>query len=205
MSWQPQLSRLMRNCQKGDVVVAVRVDRFGPVRNDVAQILDAIGAIVLWSWLTALGGFAHGMKSLLVSRNGMKSLLVSRIGVAVGEAALTPAAHSIIADYVDRGSRAKAIAIYSLGLSIGTFLALSLGGYLNDRFGWRTTLFITGASGFALSMLVLATIREPRREQASGQHALPKGDLVSMLRNGLVRNLVLGRPASVTVSSLDGR
>ncbi len=86
MSWQPQLSRLMRNCQKGDVVVAVRVDRFGPVRNDVAQILDAIGAIVLWSWLTALGGFAHGMKSLLVSRNGMKSLLVSRIGVAVGGA-----------------------------------------------------------------------------------------------------------------------
>ena len=140
------------------------------------------GAIVLWSSLTALGGFAQGMKSLLLSR----------IGVAVGEAALTPAAHSIIADYTDRGSRPKAIAIYSLGLAIGTFLALSLGGYLNDRFGWRTTLFITGASGLVMSALVLATVREPKREQASGQRGLPKGDFLSLLRNKPVRNLMLG-------------
>ena len=46
------------------------------------------GAIVVWSALTALGGAAQGMKTLLLSR----------IGVAVGEAALTPAAHSVIAD-----------------------------------------------------------------------------------------------------------
>lgn len=140
------------------------------------------GAIVVWSALTAIGGLALGMKTLLLSR----------IGVAVGEAALTPAAHSIIADYTDKASRPRAIAFYSLGLAIGTFLALSLGGYLNDQFGWRTTLFIVGVTGLVLCVLVLTTIREPAREQASGTRELPKGNIGSLLRNKPIRNLMAG-------------
>ncbi|NIJ37619.1 putative MFS family arabinose efflux permease [Sphingopyxis panaciterrae] len=140
------------------------------------------GAIVFWSALTAIGGLA----------TGMKSLLLSRVGVAVGEAALTPAAHSIIADYTDKGSRPKAIAIYSMGLAIGTFLALSLGGYLNDQIGWRNTLFIVGATGIVLCILLLTTVREPLREQATGARELPKGNLRSLLGNKPVRNLMLG-------------
>jgi predicted MFS family arabinose efflux permease len=140
------------------------------------------GAIAFWSVLTAIGGAALGMKTMLLSR----------IGVAVGEAALTPAAHSIIADYTDKASRPKAIAIYSLGLAIGTFLALSLGGYLNDQLGWRMTLCIVGASGLVLCVLVLTTVREPAREQASGARELPKGNLRSLLGNGAIRNLMVG-------------
>lgn len=140
------------------------------------------GAIVFWSALTAFGGFALGMKTLLLSR----------IGVAVGEAALTPAAHSIIADYTEKTSRPKAIAIYSLGLAIGTFLALSLGGYLNDQLGWRMTLFIVGGTGLVMCVLVLTTVREPAREQASGKRELPKGNFRSLLGNKPVRNLMAG-------------
>ena len=140
------------------------------------------GAIVVWSALTAIGGLALGMKSMLLSR----------IGVAVGEATLTPAAHSIIADYTDKASRPKAIATYSLGLAIGTFLALSLGGYLNDQLGWRMTLFIVGATGIALCVLVVTTVREPVREQASSTKELPKGNIRSLLSNKPVRNLMLG-------------
>jgi predicted MFS family arabinose efflux permease len=140
------------------------------------------GAIVLWSALTALGGLAQGMTSLLLSRTG----------VAIGESTLTPAAHSIIADYTDKESRPKAIAIYSVGLAIGTFLALFLGGYLNDLVGWRVTLFVTGATGLAVALLVLTTVREPNREQTSGKRELPKGNLLSLLRNKPIRNLILG-------------
>ena len=140
------------------------------------------GAIAFWSALTAIGGVALGMKTLLLSR----------IGVAVGEAALTPAAHSIIADYTGKGSRPKAIAIYSMGLAIGTFLALSLGGYLDDQLGWRKTLFIVGATGVVLCVLLLTTVREPVREQASGTRELPKGNLRSLLANKPVRNLMIG-------------
>ena len=140
------------------------------------------GAIVFWSMLTAIGGLALGMKTLLLSR----------IGVAVGEAALTPAAHSIISDYTNKTNRPKAIAVYSLGLAIGTFLALSLGGFLNDQLGWRMTLFIIGAAGIVLCVLALTTIREPEREQATGTRELPKGNFGSLLHNKPVRNLMLG-------------
>jgi predicted MFS family arabinose efflux permease len=140
------------------------------------------GAILVWSALTAIGGLAQGMKTLFLSRTG----------VAIGEAALTPAAHSIIADYTDAGSRPKAIAIYSLGTAIGAFLALFLGGYLNDRFGWRITLFMTGASGLVLAVLMLTTVREVTREHISAKGKLPKGDFLSLMRNKPVRHLILG-------------
>src|SRR3546814_17873724 len=141
------------------------------------------GASVVGSALTAMGGLAQGMKTLLLSR----------IGVAVGESALTPAAHSIIADYTDKAARPKAIAIYSLGLAIGTFLALSLGGFLNDQFGWRMTLFIIGATGIVLCVLVLPTVREPVRETAAtGTRELPNGDIRRTLRNKPTPNLIQG-------------
>src|SRR3546814_943990 len=130
-----------------------------------------------------MGGFAQGMNTLLLSR----------IGVAVGESALTPAAHAISADYTDKAARPKAMSIYSLGLAIGTFRALSLGGFLNDQFGWRMTLFIIGATGIVLCVLVLTTVREPVRETAAtGTRELPKGDIRSLLRNKPIRNLMLG-------------
>ena len=140
------------------------------------------GAIGLWSMLTAAGGFA----------SGMVTLTLSRVGVAVGESALTPAAHSIIADYVAPETRPKAIAIYSLGLAVGAFLALSLGGYLNDLLGWRNTLFIVGAAGIVMALLVVLTIREPMRTPSASKRELPKGDILSLLRNNTVRNLLLG-------------
>ena len=160
-------------------ISAIPIAKFADRRVRVHIIA---GAIALWSMLTAIGGFAQGMTSLLLSRTG----------VAIGEAALTPAAHAIIADYTDRGSRPRAIAVYSLGIAIGTFLALSLGGYLNDRFGWRMTLFIAGASGLAMALLVLVTVREPKREPPSTTQELPKGDLLNLLRNRPIRNLISG-------------
>src|SRR3546814_7983098 len=119
-----------------------------------------------------MGGFAQGMKTLLLSS----------IGVAVGESALTPAAHSIIADYTDKAARPKAIAIYSLGLAIGTFLALSLGGFLNDQFGWRMTLFIIGATGIVLCVLVLTTVRRSEEHTSELQSLMRSSYAVFCLK-----------------------
>src|SRR3546814_4653897 len=88
-----------------------------------------------------------------------------------------------ISDWSSDVCSSDLIAIYSLGLAIGTFLALSLGGFLNDQFGWRMTLFIIGATGIVLCVLVLTTVREPVRETAAtGTRELPKGDISSLLR-----------------------
>ena len=43
--------------------------------------------------------------------------LLARIGVGVGEAALSPAAYSMIADYFPKEKLGRAIGIYVIGLS----------------------------------------------------------------------------------------
>ncbi len=72
----------------------------------------------LWSLMTAGCGLA---------RNFVQMLLL-RMGVGVGEASLSPAAYSLIADYFPPGRRATAISVYSMGIYIGSGLAFLLGG-----------------------------------------------------------------------------
>jgi predicted MFS family arabinose efflux permease len=140
-------------------------------------------AILAWSGLTAAGGAALGFASFALSR----------VGVAAGEAGLAPAAHSIIAGYTTPASRPKAMAIFGLGAAIGTALALGLGGWIADTYGWRSALFLVGASGVALVLLVALTVKEPvRRADSTDSRILPKGNLKSLLGNGGIRNIVIG-------------
>ena len=109
--------------------------------------------IILWSGFTAAGGLAG---------NGI-TLMLSRIGVACSESVCTPASHSIIGNYFGEHERAKAIAIYSLGLVIGGASAIFIGGLLAKYYGWRSAMFLVGIAGMLLSALVIFTVREPLR------------------------------------------
>ena len=57
-------------------------------------------------------------------------LFLARIGVGVGEAALSPAAYSMIADIFPKKKLGRALGIYSSGVYLGTGLAFALGGVL---------------------------------------------------------------------------
>jgi len=50
------------------------------------------------------------------------------MGVGVGEASLSPAAYSLIADYFRPEHRATAFSVYSMGIYVGSGLAFILGG-----------------------------------------------------------------------------
>jgi MFS family permease len=60
------------------------------------------GAVALWSLCTALSGVA----------GGFAAMALARIGVGAGEAALTPAAYSILADVVGKPKLGRTIGIY---------------------------------------------------------------------------------------------
>jgi predicted MFS family arabinose efflux permease len=133
-----------------------------------------------WSIMTGLCGLA----------GNFLQLLAARIGVAVGEAGCVAPAHSIISDYFRAHDRPAAIGIFSTGASLGIFVGLLLGGWLSELYGWRMTLLLIGLPGVLVSLLMLATLREPIRGMSGVRPAAAvadAGDWRSLLR---VRALV---------------
>lgn len=113
------------------------------------RILAAV--LFLWSALTALGGLAQNFVQLVATR----------LGVAAGEAGSTPTAHSLISAYFPERRRGLILAIYSLGVPLGTMIGLILAGWINQVASWRTAMIALGAPGILLALLLLVTIREP--------------------------------------------
>ena len=109
--------------------------------------------IAFWSLLTAASGLARNFTELALAR----------IGVGIGEASATPAAHSLISDYFPPQRRTRALAIYNVGSSIGILFGLMLGGWLKEVLGWRATLAAIGLPGLLVALLVHLAIPEPRR------------------------------------------
>ncbi|WP_397579279.1 spinster family MFS transporter [Sphingorhabdus sp.] len=109
--------------------------------------------LAVWSAMTALCGVAQNFVQLALAR----------IGVGVGEAGCTPAAHSLIADSVPPEKRSSAIAFFGLGIPIGGLLGLIIGGVVNDQYGWRMALMLVGMPGILLAFILPLLIRDPRR------------------------------------------
>ena len=88
--------------------------------------------VFVWSLLTALSG---------VARN-FAQLIVARLGVGVGEATCSPASTSLIGDLFPATPRARAVAIWMLGLPLGLGLANGAGGWILQHWGWRNAFYI---------------------------------------------------------------
>lgn len=120
-------------------------------RGDRVRMI-AVAATV-WSGFTMVCG---------LTRN-FGEMLLARIGVGIGEAGCTPAAHSLISDIVPREKRASALAFYQLGTPLGALVGLVMGGVVLSLLSWRWAFFIAGAPGILLAVLVLFVLPEPRR------------------------------------------
>lgn len=149
----------------------------------IARLADSrsrpaiIGAgVFLWSLATAATGlgknFAH--------------IFVARMGVGVGEAALSPAAYSMIADLFPKQSLGRALAVYSIGSFIGGGLAYLIGGAVVALVGdvrtvalplvgevrsWQVVFFAVGLPGILLAAIFALTVRDPARTETSATKA----------------------------------
>jgi predicted MFS family arabinose efflux permease len=120
-----------------------------------------VAAMTLWSLTTALFGVARTYPEMFLAR----------MAVGVGEAGFAPAAFSMIADYYPRERRGTAVAVGAMGAMAGTTLGLMVGGYVAQRFGWRTAMLIAGAPGLVLAALFAVLVREPLRGASGGSLA----------------------------------
>jgi MFS family permease len=128
--------------------------------------------ISVWSAATAACGFAASFGELFLGR----------LCVGIGEAALAPAAMSLIPDYFPPERRGTAIGIFMMGILSGGGAANLIGGFLlagfsSGRFAdipllghltpWRAVLVALGLAGVVVAAF-LVTVREPIRQDALG-------------------------------------
>src|SRR5262245_14797509 len=144
----------------------------------IARIADSTNrksvltiSLTVWSAFTALSG-------IVTSKFQM---IGARMAVGVGEAGGSPPAHAIVSDLYEPDRRARALAIYSAGIYIGTLLANVGGGWISDAKNlapvagmlaplgitiestelWRVAFFMVGLPGVIFAILIQFTLREP--------------------------------------------
>jgi MFS family permease len=122
------------------------------------KIILSVG-VVLWSAFTILSGTARNFAALFACR----------LGVGVGEASCAPAANSLLGDLFPPQQRARAIALFMLGLPIGLGLSYVISGYIAQHLTWNLALFVAGVPGLVLGVLAL-WLPEPVRGAAE-QHS----------------------------------
>ena len=136
--------------------------------------------IFLWSIMTALCGLARSFTELFLAR----------VGVGVGEATLSPAAYSMIADYFPKDKLGRALGVYQSGAFFGVGLALIFGGLAiqfaatSDAISlpvvgvvapWQLAFMVVGLPGLFVAALMFL-VKEPVRQGIS----LAKNDEISM-------------------------
>jgi MFS family permease len=129
----------------------------------VRRSIIAIG-LALWSAMTVVSGMVQSFGQMALAR----------IGVGVGEAALSPPAHSLLSDYFPAHKRATALGVYSMGIHIGILFGVVAGGWLEEFWGWRRAFVVVGLPGVLLAVIVRFTVKEPQRG-AQERRPLPDG------------------------------
>ena len=131
------------------------------------KTIIAIG-ISFWCLMTAATGI---IKTYL-------QLFIARVGVGVGEATLSPSALSMISDYFPKEKRGTAMGFFNMGVSVGSGIALILGGQIVAYFAdfppiilpivgqiyeWQALFIFIGIPGLLVALL-MTTVKEPSRK-----------------------------------------
>lgn len=103
------------------------------------------GCLTLWGSMTMLGGAVH---------SGFQ-LALTRVGVAVGEAGSTPAAHAYVARNFVPEKRAAPLAVITMSIPLASAASLLGGGLLAESMGWRMAFVVMGGISVLLAPLVL--------------------------------------------------
>ena len=127
-------------------------------------------SLAVWSGFTALCGAA----------GSFTQMFLFRLGVGVGEAGGVAPSYALIADTFRPEWRARALAIYSLGIPLGAAAGVLLGGYIAAAVEWRTAFFAVGIAGLAIAPAFRWLVRDPARAAPAAERE-PIGRVFAIL------------------------
>ncbi|MDG1419236.1 MAG: MFS transporter [Maricaulis sp.] len=115
-------------------------------------------SLSVWSAATMLSGMAQNYTQMFLAR----------MGVGIGEAGGVAPSYSLITDYFPPEKRARAMAIYSLGIPVGSAIGFIAGahiaaGVFSESFDWRTAFLIVGFAGLLIAPIFKLVVKEPKR------------------------------------------
>jgi len=169
LAFSPQITRelALSNAQYGLLAGAVWVLSFGVMALFMGSLADRFSrtrvmaaGILIWSACTAASGAAQSFEQLVAAR----------FLVASGEAALVPAAVSLLMEIFAPARRGTAAGVFFMGIPLGIGLAFLLAGTLGAAQGWRDTFTLLGLVGVAIALPL--PLLADRRDAA----ATPRGE-----------------------------
>lgn len=157
----------------------------------VGEKLGMTACILWWSIATMLHATARGILSLGIFR----------FLLGIGEPGNYPAALKVTTRWFAKEERGLPIAIFSSGSSVGSLIAPPLISFITLYFGWRMAFFVPGFLG-AIWVLVwvlayrLPSVSAASPDSASSSSSGPPESLLTLLKNGNVRAIVMARLVS---------
>ena len=187
LGFAPEITRelALSNVQYGFLTGAVWVLSFGVMAVLLGSIADRFSrtrvmaaGILIWSACTAASGWAHNFEQMAAAR----------FFVASGEAALVPAAVSLLTELFDARRRGGAMGVFFMGIPLGLGLAFALAGVLGAALGWRGSYHALGLIGVVVGLAALL-VKDRRDAQGNAERGAP---LPQQMRN--VLGLLRGHP-----------
>jgi MFS transporter, Spinster family, sphingosine-1-phosphate transporter len=137
------------------LVYAVAAVPFGYwADRGVRKTVVGVG-VAIWSVATLFTGFARNFPQLFASRAVL----------GIGEAGYYPAGTSMLSDYFPKEQRGRTMSVWGAGATFGIAVGFAGGGYVAEKFGWRSAFFFAAAPGILFALLAFF-LREPLRGSA---------------------------------------
>lgn len=140
------------------------------------------GCLTLWGAMTMLGGAVQ---------SGVQ-LALTRVGVAIGEAGSTPAAHAYVARNFLPDRRAAPLAAITLAIPLASTASLLGGGLLAESLGWRAAFLVMGGISVLFAPVVLLVVGRRQAMPAPTADRPAAGGWWELLRNPSYLAIVLG-------------
>ena len=142
------------------------------------------GALLFWSTSTMFTGLSRGIVSLTMLRS---------VATAGGESFYAPAAYALLAKF-HRTTRALAMSVHQAALYFGVMVSGFLGGYIADRWGWRSAFYVYGAAGIVLGFIFVLRLKD-------GEEAAEKSDVPREWQNPISQlGILFCKPTAILLT-----
>jgi MFS family permease len=154
----------------------------GPLADRYSRKKIIIAGALLWSGATLLTAVTYNFAELFVRHTI----------VGIGEVSFATISPTVVADLFPERVRGRVLGIFYLTIPFGTALGYILGGYLGERFGWRSPFYLGAIPGVVLAVIFMF-LREPQRGQFDSIAETPtRGTIVGLFRNPAFWSATLG-------------